>query len=161
MKFTNCTVENLGFRVPIRFLCAGCVSPNASDGKAVVHVPCLKNWAPCKSTVYVNVALAISKAIEVQLRGDGKGDRNPHQFLAKSRTNDQGAATSLGLDRHDTTFANSLPKFHLHWNACVKVPTASQGQAMWLRYANIDPWSCTCRWLHRWVVFLVTTCWKH
>lgn len=65
--------------------------------------------------MYVNVALAISKAIEVQLRGDGKGDRNPDQFLAKSRTNDQGAATSLGLDRHDSTIANSLPKFHLHW----------------------------------------------
>ena len=162
VKFTNCTVEKLRFRVPIRFLCAGCVSPNASDGKAVVHVPCLKNWAPCKSTVYVNVALATSKAIEVQLRGDGKGDRNPNQFLAKSRTNDQGAATSLGLDRHDQYFCQPVcPNFIQALDACVKVPTASQGQAVGLRYANIDPWSCkvylpfapSIRW-----VFVVTTC---
>ena len=55
------------------------------------------------------------------------------------------------------------PSFICKWGACVKVPTASQGQAVWLCYANIDPWSCkVCRRLLHGSggLFLVTTCWR-
>lgn len=73
------------------FCPGGCVPPNAAHGEIVVYVSChLRSTHVTKQ--YSTTCVTCSA--KVQLRGDGKGDRNSDQFLAESWADDQGTVES-------------------------------------------------------------------